>query len=114
MSKNLVVLIKEDPEKTHRASEAIRIALGLSTGPNPLTIVLLDKARLLISEEAYELPDGEMLEKYLPAIQNLEIPIIVPRGSKEAFSLDAEFSVQESEASQISSMLCDAERVLVF
>ncbi len=114
MPKNLVVLIREDPEKTHRASEAIRIALGLSTGPNPLTIVLLDKARMLISEEAYDLPDGEMLEKYLPAIQNLEIPIVVPTGSKSAVSLDGEFSVTEQDPSHISSLLSDAERVLVF
>lgn len=114
MPKNLVVLIREDPENTHRASEAIRIALGLSTGPNPLTIILLDKARMLISEEAYDLPDGEMLEKYLPAIQNLEIPIVVPTGSKVTLSLDEEFSVTERDPSQISLLLSDAERVLVF
>ena len=114
MPKNLVVLIREDPEKSHRASEAMRIALGLSTGPNPLTIVLLDKARLLISEDAYDLPDGEMLEKYLPAIQNLEIPIIVPTGSRETYSLDTEFTIQEHEPTKISSVLAEAERVLFF
>jgi len=114
MPKNLVVLIRENPEQTHRASEAIRIALGLSTGPNPVTIVLLEKARLLVSEDVYDLPDGEMLEKYLPAIQNLEIPIVVPTGSREIISLDAEFAVQESSSSQISSLLSNAERVLVF
>ncbi len=114
MPKNLVVLIREDPEESHRASEAIRIALGLSTGPNPLTIVLLDKARLLISEDAYDLPDGEMLEKYLPAIQNLEIPIIVPTGSREMYCLDTEFTIREQESTQISSVLSEAERILVF
>ncbi len=114
MSKQLVVLIREDPETSHRASEAIRIALGLSTGPNPISIILLDNARLLVSDEAYDLPDGEILEKHLPVIKNLEIPIILPKGSQEKFSIDKEFSIQESSSSQIASLLEDADRVLAF
>jgi hypothetical protein len=114
MPKNLVILIREDPIKTHRASEAIRIALGLSTGPNPVTIILLENARQLVSDDAYDLPDGEILEKYLPVIQNLEIPIVVPMGSRKAFSLDQEFNIQESSSSQIASLVSDADRVLTF
>jgi hypothetical protein len=114
MSKHLVILIREDPLKTHRASEAIRIALGLSTGPNPVTIVLLDNARQLISEEAEDLPDGEILEKYLPVIKNLELPIVVPLNSGKAFSLDPEFHIQESSSSQIASLVSQADRVLTF
>jgi hypothetical protein len=114
MPKNLVILIREDPIKTHRASEAIRIALGLSTGPNPVTIVLLENARQLISDDAYDLPDGEILEKYLPVIKNLELPIVVPIGSGKAFSLDQEFNIQESSPSQMASLVSDADRVLTF
>lgn len=114
MPKNLVILIREDPIKTHRASEAIRIALGLSTGPNPVTIVLLENARQLISEDAYDLPDGEILEKYLPVIKNLELPIIVPIGSVKDFSLDQEFNIQEYSSSQIALLVSHADRVLTF
>lgn len=114
MSKELVVLIREDPSKTHRASEAIRIALGLSTGPNPISIILLDNARQLVSEDAYDLPDGEILEKHLPVIKNLEIPIIIPIGSRETFSIDEEFTIQELTPSQMSSLLGQADRVLAF
>ena len=114
MPKAIVVLIREDPSKTHRASEALRIALGLSTGPNPISIILLDNARQLISEDAYDLPDGEILEKHLPVIKNLEIPIIIPLGSRETFPIDEEFTIQESSPSQMASLLGQAERVLAF
>jgi hypothetical protein len=114
MPKNLVILIREDPINTHRASEAIRIALGLSTGPNPVTVVLLENARQLISDNAYDLPDGEILEKYLPVIKNLELPIIIPLGSGKAFSLDQEFNIRESSPSQIASLVSHADRVLIF
>ncbi|MCW5782097.1 MAG: DsrE family protein [Nitrospirales bacterium] len=114
MPKNLVILIREDPTRTHRASEAMRIALGLSTGPNPIKIILLENARHLISDEADDLPDGEILEKYLPAIKNLELPIVVPIGSGKTFALDQEFTIQESSPSQIASLVSHADRVLTF
>jgi hypothetical protein len=114
MPKKLIVLIGEDPSQTHRASEAIRIALGLSTGPNPVSIILIEHARQLISEEAYDLPDGELLEKHLPVVKSLEIPIIIPTGSRKAFSIDEEFSIQESSPSHIASLLVQADRVLTF
>lgn len=114
MPKQLVVLIREDPLKTHRASEAIRIALGLSTGPNPVSIILLDTARQLVSDNAYDLPDGEILEKHLPVIKSLEIPIIIPIGSRETIPIDEEFTIQESSPSQIASLLGQADRVLCF
>lgn len=114
MPKQVVVLIREDPTKSHRASEAIRIALGLSTGPNPLSIILLDNARQLVSDEAYDLPDGEILEKHMPVIKNLEIPIFLPKGSKDSFPIDQEFTIQESSSAQIASLLEQADRVLTF
>lgn len=114
MPKQVIVLIREDPSKTHRASEAIRIALGLSTGPNPISIFLLDNARQLISDDAYDLPDGEILEKHLPVIKNLEIPMIIPIGSRETFPIDEEFAIQESSPSKMASLLTQADRVLIF
>jgi sulfur relay (sulfurtransferase) DsrF/TusC family protein len=114
MPKQLIVLIREDPSKTSRAAEAIRIALGLSTGPNPVSVILLDHARQLVSEDAYDLPDGEILEKHLPVIKNLELPIFIPSGSGEIFSIDTEFTIEESSPSRLTSLLRQADRVLTF
>ncbi|MDR4493280.1 MAG: hypothetical protein AB7P17_03235 [Nitrospirales bacterium] len=114
MPKNIVVLIREDPQKSHRAAEAVRIALGLSTGPNPLKIILLNKAKVLISEEAYDLPEADMLEKYLPVIQNLQIPIFLNKESHESLALDPEFSTQTLSDEEITKILGEADRVLAF
>jgi hypothetical protein len=114
MPHNVVVLIREDPSKTHRPAEGLRIALGLSTGPNPLKIILIGRACLLLTEEACDLVDGEILEKHLPVIQELELPIIVPEGSEEEYSFDQGFSIMQSSLREISSLLAGADRVLVF
>ncbi len=114
MPKHIVVLIREDPTTSHRAAEAIRIALGLSTGPNPISIILLNNARQLVSDDTDDLPDGEILEKHLPVIKNLEIPIFLPLGSKELLPIDPEFAIQESSPAQMASLLEQADRVLAF
>ncbi len=114
MPKQIVVLIREDPTTSHRAAEAIRIALGLSTGPNPISIILLNNARKLVSDNADDLPDGEILEKHLPVIKNLEIPIILPLGSKELLPIDQEFTIQESSPAHMASLIEQADRVLAF
>jgi len=75
MPPSIIVVIHEDPRKTHRAVEALRIALGLGTGDNPLTVVLLDQAPLLLVEDQDDLVDGEILEKYLPSLKQLQIPL---------------------------------------
>ena len=49
---SIVVVIQEDPQKSGRAVEALRIALGLGAGENPLTVVLLNQAPLLLSARA--------------------------------------------------------------
>ena len=114
MSHKIVVLIRDDPFQTHRPVEALRIALGLSTGSTPLTIVLLDKALILLTEDAIDVIDGEILERHLPVIQELKIPIVIPEGSQDQLSIDSEFTIRETSASGIASLLFESDRVLVF
>jgi len=114
MPPSIVVVIREDPRKTHRAVEALRIALGLSTGENPMTVVLLGQAPLLISEDPEDLEDAEILEKYLPSFKHLGIPFALLSGSGSGFDLDPEFKVSELSEDAIRSLVADAERVLVF
>lgn len=114
MSLSVVVVIQEDPMKTHRAAEGLRIALGLSTGPNPLTIILLSHALSLLTDEAAEAVAADILEKYLPVVQELGIPIVIPEGSLARFPIDPEFAVRETSLSNIASLVSHADRVLVF
>lgn len=114
MSHTVAVVIREDPTKTPRAAEALRIALGLSTGGNPLTIVLLEQAPLLLAEGQDNILDAEVLEKHLPVLKELRVPFVVPLGSRAALSLDPDFEVCEASSGDIASLIARTDRVLAF
>jgi len=114
MFPSIVVVIQEDPLHTHRAVEALRIALGLSTGGNPLSIVLLGEAPLLLADNTDNVVDAEILEKYLPSIKQLETPFLLPMGSRSRFQFDPACHVQEASASEIQKLMFAADRALVF
>lgn len=114
MPPSIVVVIREDPRKTHRAVEALRIALGLSTGENPMTVVLLGQAPVLISSDTEDVVDGDILEKYLPSFKQLEIPFAVLAGSGSRFDVDPGFKVTEFSEETIQTMIAGADRLLVF
>ncbi len=113
MPEKIIVVLRENPMTTGRPVEGLRIALGLSTGSSPLTIILLGKARILLTDDALDVIDAEILEKYLPTIQDLEIPLIVPQGSSKEYSIDSSFAVQEASLPEINFHLLNAHRVLV-
>ena len=114
MGLSILVLIQSNPLETHRPTEGLRIALGLSTGASSVTIVLLGQARMLLSEDTSDIVDSEILERHLPVIQELQLPIVVPDGSDAAFPRDPDFAVREVSLSGITTMLCQADRVMVF
>lgn len=115
MSPRVVVVIRENPRKTHRAVEALRIALGLSTGELGVTVVLLGEAPLLIARGAADdVVDGEILEKYLPSLRHMGIPIVVATGTESRFRLLSEFSVRELSLEAIRSLVAEADRTIVF
>ena len=108
------MVIHENPRKTHRAVEALRIALGLGVGDNPLTVVLLDQAPLMLAGGQDDLVDGDILEKYLPSLKQLQIPFVVPLGAHSQFDLDPGFKIREATTQEIQSLVSTSDRVLVF
>lgn len=114
MPLSIVVVIREDPTKTHRAVEALRIALGLGTGGNPLTVILLGRAPLLLSEDTDDVVDAEILGKHLPVFKELKTPFLVEAGVPARFALDREFHVREASPEELASVITLADRVLVF
>lgn len=114
MSLSIAVVVRENPFKTHRAAEALRIALGLSTGDNPLIVILLNKAPALLAEEPEDLVDADILSKHLPVLKELKIPFLVPRGAEAAFTIDSEFAVREASPQEIASLIESSDRVLAF
>ena len=113
MAKTVAVVIQEDPRKTHRPVEALRIALGLASGSHVMTVVLLGEAVRLLGDETDDILDVEILEKYLPAIEQLEIPFIL-QDMPNQLPVRDEFSVQREADETISSFIRSMDCALVF
>src|ERR1043165_7234374 len=108
MSKRVAVVITEDPTKTHRPVEALRIALGLCAGDHETTIILLGRAPLLLTDETDDVVDMDILEKYRPTFSQLGVPFVVESGAANVGILD-EFSVTRQSPAEIRNLLqsCD-------
>ena len=113
ISKRVAVVIAEDPTKTHRPVEALRIALGLSAGDHETTIVLLGRAPLLLTDDTEDVVDVDILEKYRPSLAQLGIPFVLESGAATSALLE-EFSVTQKSAEEIRSLLESCDRTLVF
>lgn len=112
MSKRVAVVITEDPTKTHRPVEALRIALGLCAGDHDTTIVLLGRAFLLLTDTE-DVVDVDILEKYRPSLSQLGVPFVLESGA-QADALLKEFSVTLKTASEIRNLLESCDRTLAF
>jgi len=113
MSKRVAVVIAEDPTKTHRPVEALRIALGLCAGDHETTIILLGKASLLLTDDTDDVVDVDILEKYRPSFQQLHVPFVVTSGLPTQKFLDG-FSVMSKPTDEIRTLVQSLDRTLVF
>lgn len=113
MSKRVAVVIAEDPTKTHRPVEALRIALGLCAGDHETTIILLGNARLLLTDETDDVVDVDILEKYRPSFKQLHVPFVVESALRAEKFLDG-FSVTSQPSDEIRTLVQALDRTLVF
>ena len=114
MHPSVTVMIRQNPQKSHRAAEALRIALGLATGPNPLTVLLLDEAPLLLGEDIDDLISADILEKHLPVLKELEISFVVPESTRSRYRLDPGFRIREVPSAGIAALIVQSDRLLAF
>src|SRR5262249_16105704 len=73
----VLVIVSEDPRVSHRANEAIRIALGVVAGENPVQVVLSGPAVHLLDEDTDDLVDGDDIAEFRAALKKLGIPFHV-------------------------------------
>jgi len=102
--------------KSHRAVEALRIALGLGSHNEgkDISIILTGRAPFLLSVNTDDIVDSEILEKHLP--------VFIEWGSPFSITTDAETPpryirncvTRPISPSEISAALEAADRVLVF
>jgi predicted peroxiredoxin len=112
----VLVIISEDPRVSHRANEAMRIALGVVAGENPVHVVLSGPAVHLLDEDTDDLVDGDDIAKFRAALKKLGIPFHVDAAalpSTPGWNAEGHPVVAVS-AAEIAAFVAQASRFLVF
>ena len=116
-SRPVLVLISEDPRRSHRANEALRIALGIVAGENAVTIVLTGPAVRLLDADTDDLVDGDDIAKYRASLKTLDIPFYVERSAIPPGDLEwnADGAVTVSVSTEeITDLFTHCRRFIVF
>jgi hypothetical protein len=111
-----LVLISEDPRVSHRANEAMRIALGVVAGENEVHIVLTGPATHLLDEDTDDLVDGDDIAKYRASLKKLGIPFHIERTalpSDPGWNADGH-PVVPITTDAIAALVSGASRFIVF
>lgn len=112
----VLVIISEDPRASHRANEAMRIALGVVAGEHEVMVVLTGPAVHLLDENTDDLVDGDDIAKFRDNLKRLEVPFHV---EADAIPADADWNegghpiVRVSRA-KIAELMRQGRRFIVF
>jgi hypothetical protein len=115
-SQPTLVLISEDPRVSHRANEAMRIALGIVAGENEVRIVLTGPAVHLLDDETDDLVDGDDIAKFRDNLKRLEVPFHV---EEDAIPADADWNeggnpIVAVSTARIAELLRQGRRFIIF
>ena len=111
----VLVVISEDPRASHRANEAMRIALGVVAGENDVMVVLTGPAVHLLDEDTDDLVDGDDIAKFRAALRKLNVPfhIVGTVPSEEEWNVDGH-PIVPIGADAVAELARRAQRYLVF
>jgi predicted peroxiredoxin len=112
----VLVVISEDPRASHRANEAMRIALGVVAGENEVTIVLAGAGTHLLDEDTDDLVDGDDIAKFRASLKKLGVPFHVEASSlpdDPSWNADAH-PVVPIDAEGIAALAAKASRFIIF
>lgn len=112
----VLVVISVDPEASHRANEAVRIALGIIAGENDVVIALVGSAAKILDPDVEEYVDGEDILKHVTTLKKLGQPFHV---EESALRDDGDWNAVGVEIipidrAKLAEMTAESRRVLVF
>ena len=115
MAAKLVILIRSNPDKSHRPAEAIRIAAGLGIGKNPLKVILSGESPRVLSPDEDDLIDIDIIEKFLPMMNEWNIPIYVDKRSLSNIDLkNSPYKFRVADSEETSELIAGGHYVMVF
>jgi hypothetical protein len=112
----VLVVVAVDPETSHRANEAVRIALGILAGENAVIVALLGPGTKVLDADVEDYVDGEDLVKHLGTLRKLGQPFHVERS---AIRSDAGWNplglkVVPIDRADLVGLLGESRRALLF
>jgi hypothetical protein len=112
----VLVIISDDPRVSHRANEAMRIALGIVAGENEVAIVLTNGAVHLLDDDTDDLVDGDDIVRYRASLRKLDIPFHVDdRAIPKGPEWNGEgHRIIPATPDAIARLMSSAERFIVF
>ena len=116
-SPRTLVVIQTDPTKSHRAVEALRIALGLGSHNegHDISIVLCGRAPHLLGDNSDDIiVDGDTLEKHLPVFIEWGTPFFIATDADVPHHFLADIVTKPITPAEIAAALDSADRALVF
>jgi predicted peroxiredoxin len=112
----VLVAVSVDPETSHRANEAVRIALGILAGENDVVIALLGPGAKVLDADIEEYVDGEDMLKHLATLKKLGQRFHVERAMirEEPGWNPVGLDVVAIERTDLARLLAESRRALVF
>lgn len=115
MTRRILVLIRSNPEESHRAGEGIRIALGLAAGDHEVEVILRDRAPLLLTPDIEGLVDGETTEKFLATLKEFIPAFYIDKESAGKIDLsDSDYKTILLAPEEVAEKVAAAESFFVF
>ncbi|MBI3810017.1 MAG: hypothetical protein HY284_06130 [Nitrospirae bacterium] len=115
-SPKIVIWIAVDPMKSHRAVEALRIALGLGSHNEGVDVrlILSGRAPFLLAKDTSDIMDGEILEKHLPVFIEWKTPFAIDTTAEVPVCYLQDCVIEPINPGDIAVALKTADRVLIF
>ena len=113
----ILVVVSVDPTTSHRANEAVRIALGVLVGENVVSIALVGAGARVLDGSAEDYVDGEDLARHLATLGKLGQRFHVERSAIPDDDTDWNPSgvvVVPIDRSGLAHLVTASRRVLVF
>jgi hypothetical protein len=112
----VLVIISADPRASHRAHEAMRIALGVAAGETDVAIVLDGPAAHLLDEDTDDLVDGDDIQKVRGSLRKMGVPLHIATASIPS---DAGWNAEGHpvvavDAERLAALVAGASRFMVF
>jgi DsrE/DsrF-like family len=111
----VLVAVSVDPETSHRANEAVRIALGILAGENTVVIALLGAGAKVLDADVEDYVDGEDLHRHLGTLKKLGQAFHVERSAMQAGDWNPlGLELVPIDGADLAGLLAGSRRALFF